>query len=166
MSRFQTRILRIINISPDIARTVYNIPTIKELIDKQCNNTLIRIIKDSEHPITKKLIRYVRSKTIETRYRTNTAKTEAYSNSFLQNHLRYIRDGTPYLYKIASRTNNNHNLNQNKPKSSLENLKMPLQIIKCNEKPLLKFQFCVELKKALKAHQRLSRLCISKQKES
>ena len=58
-------------------------------------------------------------KTIEIRYRTNTAKTEAYSNSLLQKHLRYIRDGTPNLYKIASCTNKNLNLNQNKPKSSL-----------------------------------------------
>ena len=130
MSRFQTRILRIINTSSDIARTLYNIPTIKELIDKQCNTTRIRIIKDSEHPITKKLIRNVRSNTIETRYRTNTAKTETYSNSFLQKHLRYIRDGTPNLYKIASRTNNKLNLNQNNPKSSLEN--DTKGVIKCN----------------------------------
>ena len=161
MSRFQTRILRIINISPDIARAVYSIPTIKELIDKQCNN--IRIIKDSEHPITKKLIRNVRSKTTETHYRSNTANTEEYSNSFLQKHMIYIRDGTHNLYKIASFTNKNLNLNQ-KPKSSLENLKMPLKVIKCNEKPLLKCQSFGELKKPLK-HIRDSRLCISKQIE-
>ena len=61
----------------------------------------------------------MRGKRIETHYRTNTAKTEAYSNSFLQKHLRYIRDGTPNLYKIASCTNNNQNLNKNKPNSSL-----------------------------------------------
>ena len=79
------------------------------------------------------LIRNVRSKTIETCYRTNTAKSEADSNIFLQKHPRYIRDGTTNLYKIASHTNNNHNLNQNKPKSSLENLKMPLKVIKCKK---------------------------------
>ena len=75
MSPFQKRTFRIINISPDIAKTV-----------KNCNNTLICFIEDSENPITKKHTRNVRSKTIETRYRTNTAKTVAYSNSFLQKH--------------------------------------------------------------------------------
>ena len=74
MSRFQTRILRIINNSPDIARTVYKIPAIKELRDKHCNNTLIYIIKDSEHPINKNIIRNLQSILIETRYRTNTSK--------------------------------------------------------------------------------------------
>ena len=63
---------------------VYNIPTIKELINKQYNNTLFRIIKESEHPITKKLIRNVRSNIIEIRYRKKTTKTEAYVKSFLQ----------------------------------------------------------------------------------
>ena len=79
MNRLQTRILRIINISPDIARTVYKIPTIEELIDE------IRIIKDSEHLITKKLIRNALSKTIETRYRKTLLKLSHIVIAFYKN---------------------------------------------------------------------------------
>ena len=42
---------------------------------------------------------------------------------------------------------------------------MTLKVIKYNEKPFLKCLFSGELKKALKTHQTLSRLCISKQEK-
>ena len=129
---------------------------------KQCNNKLIRNIKDNKHHITKNLIRNVRSKQLRLVIEQTLLKLRHIVIAFYKNIWGYIRDGTPNLYKIVSRTNKN----QNKPKSSLENLKMSLKVIMCNEKPFLKCLFCGELKKALKTNQTLSRLCFSQQKES
>ena len=84
MDRFQKRILRIINITPSRAEIKYGIGTISSLIDDICMKKLLKIITDPTHSITCKLTQNKRATDIKRRFHTNLAKTEAYSNSFIQ----------------------------------------------------------------------------------
>jgi hypothetical protein len=103
MESYQSKILRIINISPEVALSKYNIPSITQHLDLVCINILKHIIADPMHPITAKL----RPNNSNTRsaekfpFIIPAGKTAAYTDSFLPKYLRSIRDGTSELYKIG-----------------------------------------------------------------
>ena len=102
MAQLQNRIFKIIGISPELALTKYNIQTIEELIEKTCTKLLRRILADEIHPLSMKLSKSTR----KSYYKTNKARTAAYSNSFVQKTLRIIRDGTSDLYIMKGNSNN------------------------------------------------------------
>ena len=80
MAQLQNRIFKIIGISPELALTKYNIQTIEELIEKTCTKLLRRILADEIHPLSMKLSKSTR----KSYYKTNKARTAAYSNRFVQ----------------------------------------------------------------------------------
>jgi len=124
MDRFQKRILRIINISSSQAETKYQVGTISSLIDETCTKKLLKILSDPTHSITCKLTQNKRATNINRRYRTNIAKSEAYSNSFVQKYLRRLRDGSDNLYQ--SRNLCNYNTTVSKTNKAPSEKKTPL----------------------------------------
>jgi hypothetical protein len=95
---FQRRIMRIINISNEEAKSKYNIDSIDRVIETHCVKILQRILADPQHPITSKIPR------VENRrfkYSIPNHKTKQYSQSFVPLILRVIRDGDANLYTTS-----------------------------------------------------------------
>jgi hypothetical protein len=104
MESFQSKILRIIDISKEQALTKYNIP-ITQHLDSVCVNILKHIIADPKHPITAKL-RPINSNSRSAEkfpFIIPAGKTTAYLNSFLQKYLRSIRDDPKHGRNIVKR---------------------------------------------------------------
>jgi hypothetical protein len=98
LETYQNRILRIIGITLEQANEKYKLPSIATSIDTTCNNLLKRILAEETHPLTLKLPKNEYTHNKNTIFRTSVAKTTAYANSFVQKHLKIIRDGTANLY--------------------------------------------------------------------
>ena len=96
MDSFQRRILRILHITPEEAKTKYNLTEISELIDKHCTLILKRILADESHPLTAKISR-VNSRA-KFKFMINKYRTKEYANSFVKKYLKTIRDGCTNLY--------------------------------------------------------------------
>ena len=91
---FQRRIMRIINITNEEAKSKHNIDSIDCVIETHCVKILQRILADPQHPITSKIPR------VENRrfkYTKPNHKTKQYSQSFVPLILRVIRDGDANL---------------------------------------------------------------------
>jgi hypothetical protein len=101
MASFQNRNFRIINISPSVALSKYNVDSIEHLIENTCTKLLKRILADENHPLTQKIPRVGRSKSSFV-FKNNRARTTAYANSFVQKFIRFIRDGNDKLYTNRS----------------------------------------------------------------
>ena len=159
MDRFQKRILRIINITPSRAEKKYGIGTIPSLIDEICARKLLKILNDPTHSITSKLTQNKRTSDIKRRFRTNLAKTEAYSNSFVQKYLRMLRDGSDNLYQPRNLCN--YNTTVIKTKRELGDKTPPKQIKRPkNQCPNCEIHFS-----NLASHLRLSKICKAQQKQ-
>ena len=92
---FQRRIMRIINITNEEAKSKHNIDSIDCVIETHCVKILQRILTDPQHPITSKIPR------VENRrfkFTIPNHKTKQYSQSFVPLILRVIRDGDANLY--------------------------------------------------------------------
>ena len=95
---FQRRIMRIINITNEEAKSKHNIDSIDCVIESHCVKILQRILADPQHPITSKIPR------VENRrfkYTIPNHKTKQYSQSFVPLILRVIRDGDANLYTTS-----------------------------------------------------------------
>ena len=91
MKIFQNRCLNIIGIKADDAKNKYNIVAIEKHINTTCVKTLKKMLGNSEHPIAIKLT--TTRRTISTfKFSIAIPKTEAYKNSFIQQHIKTIRD--------------------------------------------------------------------------
>ena len=160
MDRFQKRILRIINITPSRAEKKYGIGTIPSLIDEICARKLLKILNDPTHSITSKLTQNKRTSDIKRRFRTNLAKTEAYSNSFVQKYLRMLRDGSDNLYQPRNLCNYNTTVIKTKreqgDKTPPKQIKRPK-----NQCPNCEIHFS-----NLASHLRLSKICKAQQKQN
>ena len=156
MKKFQARSLRLIGITSEVAVLKYKVNSIEELLDTTCINILTNILVNPTHAVTAKLKVNIRSDTLNKRYRTSKAKTEQYSNSFLQKYLRHLRDGTANLYKHPQLYNYNSNTiktaNVHKTTFKAPPLKKKTSCPYCNQ------SFSV-----LKTHLRLNKVCNSKQ---
>ena len=150
MNSFQSRILRIINISQNEAEAKYNIQPIEQYIDTICANTLKRMLNDKDHPITAKLSVNSRANTIERRFNTNIANTEQYKQSFLQKYLRYLRDGTSNLYLPRSLSNYNTSKATNNKEIATQTVEI---------KPKQTCPHCKKSYKVLKLHIKLNAIC-------
>ena len=159
MDLFQKRILRIINISSSRAETKYRVGTISSIIDDTCTKKLLKILSDPTHSITSKLTQNKRATNINRRYRTNIAKSEAYSNSFVQKYLRRLRDGSDNLYQPRNLCNYNTTVSKTKrapgDKTPLKQIKRPK-----NQCPSCGIHFS-----NVASHLRLSKICKSKQQQ-
>ena len=157
MDRFQKRILRIINITPSRAEIKYGIGTISSLIDDICMKKLLKIITDPTHSITCKLTQNKRATDIKRRFHTNLAKTEAYSNSFVQKYLRRLRDGSDNLYQPRNLCN--YNTIIAKTKRAPGDKTRPKQI----KRPKNQCPSCGIHLSNVASHLRLSKFCKSQQ---
>ena len=100
LDSYQRRILRILHITPEEAKTKYNLVEISELIDKHCTLILKRILTDDSHPLTTKISK-VESKA-KFKFVISKYRTKEYANSFVQKYLRIIRDGSTGLYTTGN----------------------------------------------------------------
>ena len=156
MERFQARSLRILGLTAEEAATKYNISSVNKLLNNTCANTLLKILSDPQHPITAKLPVNIRSESLTRKYLTSKAKTEQYSNSFVQKYLRYLRDGTTNLYQdrilkdyntTSIKQKRNITINSNSDIKVLS-LKVKVPCLFCNNKYL-----------SLKAHLNKNKIC-------
>ena len=97
MQTFQNRILRITGLTQAEATALHNIPPILDRIDEICARTILKILADSDHPITMSLSRTSRSNQ-PFPFVIPRARHEHYSNTFLLKYLRFARDGSTNLY--------------------------------------------------------------------
>ena len=91
MNRFHSRILRIINIDQEEAKSTYKLATPLDVIENTCLNIMSRILSDPSHPVTSKLPRTMRPGLSLYEYNTQRARTEAYANSFVQKFTKILR---------------------------------------------------------------------------
>ena len=92
MQRAQTRALRIIGLNEQDALEKYNISDVTKFIQDSCVTTLRRILDDTVHPLTIKLIRKkVRVTRSTFRFEAPLAGTETYNTSVVLYCVRVIR---------------------------------------------------------------------------
>jgi hypothetical protein len=94
MQLFQNRILRIAGLTQEEATARYNIIPVHDRLDQICNRVIVKIISDSDHPITASLPRNNRSSR-DFDFIIPRAKSTAYNDSFLLKYLRILRDNAP-----------------------------------------------------------------------
>jgi hypothetical protein len=150
LENFQRRVLRIIGTSSEEAATKYKLPTIEDNITTTCTNLLKRILSDSSHPLTTKLPKNEYTHNKNTVFRTSIAKTNAYANSFVQKHLKAIRDGTTNLYL----NNNTMAITKNKVAEQA-----PKTITIGSIKEKTNCQHCGKSFVSIKAHINKNKLC-------
>ena len=156
MIKFQARSLKMIGITPEIAKQKYKVNSIEELLDTTCINILTNILTKSTHAVTAKLTTNIRSDTLNNRYRTSKARTEHYNNSFLQKYLRHLRDGTANLYKHPQLDSYNRRITKTVTAQKVT-YKTPTITQKTN------CPYCSQPFKVLKTHLRLNKTCNSRQ---
>jgi hypothetical protein len=159
MENFQRRILKIVNLDPEIASSKFDIKTISKLIDKTNVNILANMLKDSKHPITAKLTKNNRAISTNRVYNTNLANTEAYKNSFVQKYLRVIRDGTDNLYLPRNLKNYNTTI------SKVNNVPTSYIVPKDNAKLRFKCKYCLRDFAGLQLHLKRNPICRLKNEE-
>jgi hypothetical protein len=76
MKRFQSRVFKIIRISPTKAASKYNITTICNLLDKTNIRILKQVLAESDHPLLNKLPKSTRPRSGFI-FKTNKARTTA-----------------------------------------------------------------------------------------
>jgi len=156
MKIFQNRCLNIIGIKADDAKNKYNIVAIEEHINTTCVKTLKKMLGNSEHPIAIKLT--TTRRTMSTfKFSIAITKTEAYKNSFIQQHIKTIRDEAMPRSK-SEKTDMTPIRNQpdaiaiQKPKAScpkcgklfeaIHGVKVHLRACKINQQPDTESQLC------------------------
>jgi hypothetical protein len=159
MENFQRRILKIVNLDPEIASSKFDIKTISKLIDKTNVNILANMLKDSKHSITAKLTKNNRAISTNRVYNTNLANTEAYKNSFVQKYLRVIRDGTDNLYLPRNLKNYNTTI------SKVNNVPTSCIVPKDNAKLRFKCKYCLRDFAGLQLHLKRNPICRLKNEE-
>ena len=156
MKIFQNRCLNIIGIKADDAKNKYNIVAIEEHINTTCVKTLKKMLGNSEHPIAIKLT--TTRRTMSTfKFSIAIPKTEAYKNSFIQQHIKTIRDEAMPRSK-SEKTDMTPIRNQpdaiaiQKPKAkcpkcgklfeAIYGVKVHLRACKINQQPDIESQLC------------------------
>ena len=103
MQRLQSRALSAIGLSDNEASEKYGIGTIREYIERTCENLMKRIFLDVSHPLA---IKYARDQQHATRaahkFEPPIFRTELYNNSIVPLGLRVIRDGVANLYNQST----------------------------------------------------------------
>ncbi|RNA06244.1 hypothetical protein BpHYR1_042547 [Brachionus plicatilis] len=103
MNTFNSRLWRIMGIDDQTAGS-YKLLPIAEFIDHVCEQTLNRILADSNHPITSCQPRNLRLNA-RLPFQTRKANKAAYHNSFLQKFLRKLRNDSNSQNKYINQKN-------------------------------------------------------------
>ena len=98
MTSYHKRLLVIIGITDDVATKTFKLSSIEQLIDQSCIKLLSSVIRELQHPLTKKLNKVSDRNKDFCRVKCNKARTKGYENNFLQKYIRMLRDGTLDLY--------------------------------------------------------------------
>ena len=130
MEMTQSKFLKIIGISSDVAQNKYKIAKIPDLIDNHCLNLLRKILSDENHPITKGL---VKREELSTRYRfpfrIEKCNSERHQNTFLQKYLRLLEKEKFELKSIKNLKQNNTDQSH----SILEEPTTSIPMVKCDK---------------------------------
>jgi hypothetical protein len=145
---FQRRIMRIINISIEEAKSKFNIDSIYCVIMTHCVKILQRILADPQHPITSKIPR------VENRrfkYSIPNHKSKHHSQSFVPLILRVIRDGDANLYTTTKAKKSSSNRASPSPLPTETKTKKPCpicgkQYIRVQQHIKMNAQWCTNLK--------------------
>ena len=154
MDSFQSRILKIINITPTEALSEYGIRSIDNLIDHHCVQILKRMLSNEHHPLNKisYLSEWNKRKGVK-RLVQAKARTDTYRNSIVQKYIPAVRDGGViglYTQQQTSRTLSSSRRNSNKSpnKTTVINTQPSKLEIKC--------EHCGKSFKGIRQHIRLA----------
>ncbi len=162
MASFQRRALKIINVDTATAKEKYSIIEVSDFIDHHCTNILSRILKDPEHPLTLKTTKA--NERSKFKFIVAKAKHSPYVNSFVQKHLRALRDGSTHLYttgavnRMPKRKTESATTSIGRPSSPKQQKKSPSDIKPVNAKPTIECSICGKSYKAgagIATHKRL-----------
>ena len=149
MDSFQSRVLKIINMTADKAKLKYNIRSISELIDHHCTQLLKRMLSNENHPLNKipYLTEWNERKGVK-RIIQAKARNAPYRNSFVQKYIPAVRDGVQGLY-----TKQQNSLNI--PASRCNTSDTPTKTANMNikpSKPMIKCEYCGNSYKGIMNH--------------
>ena len=154
MDSFQSRILKIIGITPEKALSKYRIRSIEKLIDHHCTQILKRMLSNEHHPLNKisYLSKWNERKGVK-RLVQAKARTDTYRNSIVQKYIPAVRDGGViglYTQQQTSRTLPSSRCNSNKPltKTTVINMQPSKLLIIC--------EHCGKSYKGISQHIRLA----------